>query len=103
LRLIKSFDMGPLDLLMHLLSFLFPAFAVGLAVALAGPLLVARQSGLRRWWAQAAINSVAGALVLVAGLAWWGVDGKMATYAALVVVIATSQWLFGRARRERKA
>jgi hypothetical protein len=41
--------------------------------------------------------------VLVAGLAWWGVDGKMATYAALVVVIATSQWLFGRARRERKA
>jgi hypothetical protein len=95
--------MGPLDLLVHLLSFLAPAVAVGLAVALAAPLLVAQQSGLRRWWAQAAINSVAGALVLVAGLAWWGVDGKMATYAALVVVIATSQWLFGRARRERKA
>jgi len=95
--------MGPLDLLIHLLSFLAPALAVGLAVALSAPLLVARQSGLRRWWAQAAINSVAGALVLVAGLAWWGVDGKIATYAALVVVIATCQWLCGRAWRGAKA
>jgi len=91
--------MGPLDLLIHLLSFLAPALALGVAVALAGPLLVARQPSLHRWWVHAAINSVAGALVLLAGLAWWGVDGKMATYAALVVVIATSQWLFHRAWR----
>jgi len=95
--------MGPSDLLIHLLSFLAPAVAVGLAVALAAPLLVGRQSGSRPWWAHAAINSVAGALVLVAGLAWWGVDGKIATYAALVVVIATCQWFFGRAWRGAKA
>jgi hypothetical protein len=30
---------------------------------------------------------------------WWGVDGKMATYAALVLVIATCQWLFSGAWR----
>lgn len=91
--------MGPLDLLIHLLSFLAPALGVALAVALAGPLLMPRQALARSWWAQAAINSVAGALVLGAGLWWWGVDGKMATYAALVVVIATCQWLFSRAWR----
>ena len=95
----KSFEMGPSDLLIHLLSFLAPAVGVALLVALAGPLLLPRQGSARSWWAQAAINSVAGALVLGAGLWWGGVDGKMATYAALVVVIATCQWLFGGARR----
>ena len=91
--------MGSLDLLIHLLSFVAPAVAVALAVALAGPLLMARKATRRPWWAQAAINSVAGAGVLAAGLWWWGVDGKMATYAALVVVIATCQWLFSGAWR----
>jgi hypothetical protein len=91
--------MDALDLLTHLLSFLAPAVAVGLAVALAGPLLTPRRASFRRWWAHAAINSLAGALVLAAGLWWWGVDGKMATYAALVAVTGTCQWLFSGARR----
>jgi hypothetical protein len=91
--------MGPLDLLIHLLSFLAPALAVALLVALAGPFLVARKAPGRRWWALAAINSVAGAAVLAAGLWWWGVDGKMATYATLVVVVASCQWFFGGMRR----
>ena len=34
---------------------------------------------------------------LAAGLWYFGVDGKMATYAALVVAIASCQWLSGRA------
>jgi hypothetical protein len=34
---------------------------------------------------------------LLAGLWYFGVDGKMATYAALVVAIAGCQWLSGRA------
>jgi hypothetical protein len=91
--------MGPTDLVLHLLSFLAPALGLGLLLALAGPLLLPGQASFRRWWAQAAINSIAGGLVLAAGLWWWGVDGKMATYAALVVVIATCQWLFGGAWR----
>jgi hypothetical protein len=95
--------MAPADLLVHLLSFLAPAIAVGLMVALAAPLLRGRQAGFRRWWVQAAINSIAGALVLAAGLWWWGVDGKMATYAALVVAIATCQWVFGRTARRPNA
>jgi hypothetical protein len=38
-------------------------------------------------------------VVLAAGLWWFGHDGKMATYAALAVAVATSQWLAGRAWR----
>ena len=91
--------MGLLDLLTHLLSFLAPAVAVALGVALAGPLVVGRKASARPWWAHAAINSLAGAGVLALGLWWWGTDGKMAAYAALVVVIATCQWLFSRAWR----
>jgi hypothetical protein len=49
------------------------------------------------WWLHVAINSIAGVAVLVAGLWYFGVDGKMATYAALVVAIAGCQWLSSRA------
>ncbi|MGH6625622.1 MAG: hypothetical protein ACRECD_03590, partial [Burkholderiaceae bacterium] len=48
------------------------------------------------WWMQFAINFVAGCAVLLAGLWWLGRDGKMSTYAVLVAVCATSQWLLLR-------
>jgi hypothetical protein len=99
LAFIKSLEMDRSDLLIHLLSFIAPALGVALLVALAGPLLVTPKARRRPWWAHAAINSVAGAAVLAAGMWWWGVDGKMATYAALVLVIATCQWLFSGAWR----
>jgi hypothetical protein len=91
--------MGPLDLLLHLLSFLGPAVAVSVMVALAGPLLMPGSQKIRSWWAYAAMNSVAGTGVLLAGLWFWGTDGKMATYAALVGVVASCQWLSSRAWR----
>ena len=43
-------------------------------------------------WAQAAINFIAGATVLAAGLILLGHDGKMLTYVMLVLAIAVSQW-----------
>ena len=89
--------MGPLDAFIHLLSFMAPAFAVALLVALASRLLVPMQPGARSWWVQAAINTIVGVMVLGAGLWFYGVDGKMATYAALTVAIATCQWLCARA------
>jgi hypothetical protein len=91
--------MAASDLLIHLLSFLAPALAVAVLVALAGPLFTTAQAKRRAWWTHAAINAVAGLGVLVAGLWWWGVDGKMTTYAALVVVVATCQWFFSAAWR----
>ena len=89
--------MGPLDTFFHLLSFVAPALAVAFLVALAGRLLLPHGLSPLSWWLRAAINCIAGVLVLAAGLWYFGVDGKMMTYAALVLVIATAQWLSGRA------
>ena len=36
---------------------------------------------------------------LAAGLRFFGHDGKMATYVALVAVVATCEWLIGKAWR----
>lgn len=91
--------MGPLNLFLHLLSFVAPAIAVALLVALAARLVTPRRSTSRSWWTQAAINSIVGVLVLAAGLWYFGVDGKMATYAALVVAVASCQWVCSRAWR----
>jgi hypothetical protein len=91
--------MDSLDLLLHLLSFLAPAAAVALLVAAASSLLVPRNQAAHSWRAQAAINFAAGAVILAAGLWWWGVDGKMATYGTMVAVIATCQWIGSRAWR----
>jgi hypothetical protein len=89
--------MGPLDLALHLLSFFAPAVAVAALVAGASRVFMSRGSETMSWWSQAAINIVVGGLVLAAGLWVFGVDGKMLTYAALVLAIASSQWLSSRA------
>ena len=91
--------MGPLDFLIHLSSFAAPAVAVALLVTLARPLVLPRGVERLGWWASFAINLVAGLAVLGAGLWYFGRDGKMATYAALVLAVATTQWLSGRAWR----
>jgi hypothetical protein len=87
--------MGPIDTFSHLLSFLAPAAAIACMVALAGRVMLPGQSRTLSWPTQAAINLVVGAVVLVAGLWYWGVDGKMGTYTLLAVAIGTCQWACG--------
>ena len=91
--------MNVLDLARHLLSFVAPAFVVAVLVALAGRIVLPRAGRPQRWWLSFALNFVAGVVVLAAGLWFFGRDGKMATYAALVLVVATTEWLIGRAWR----
>jgi hypothetical protein len=91
--------MGPFDLLIHLLNFAAPALAVALLVASFARFLMPGPLGAVSWWASIAINSIAGLAMSAAGLWHYGVDGKMATYAAVVVAVATSQWLLARAWR----
>jgi hypothetical protein len=91
--------LNPLDLARHLLSFIAPALAVAMVVSLAARLVLPRASGPKSWWVSFAIDFVAGVVVLAAGLWLFGRDGKMATYATLVAVVATCQWLIGRAWR----
>lgn len=91
--------MSLLGLLDHLLNFLAPAVVVGLMVAAMAPVLIKKARPNHSWLTQSAINSVACALALLGGLVIFGRDGKMATYAAMVLVCAGSQWLAAKAWR----
>lgn len=91
--------MGPLDLFLHLLSFAAPAVALALSLALAARVLLPRRPASYPWWGQAAINSIVGVGVLGAGLWHFGVDGKMVTYAVLVLAAAGCQWVLSRGWR----
>jgi hypothetical protein len=93
LRLLKPSTMGPLDLLNHLLNFVAPALVVGVLMVLASRFLYGKMPAATAAYAQAAINCVAGVLALVVGLVVFGRDGKMASYALMAIVIASSQWV----------
>lgn len=85
--------MGLLDLLNHLLNFVAPALVVGCLLAFVAPFFSKKRPAAPALLAQAAINTVAGIVALALALWFFGRDGKMAAYAALVVVCASSQWL----------
>jgi len=93
--------MGPLDALWHLLNLLLPAAGLGaIAAALSKLLWRAALRGVA-WRRLAAWASVAAGMALVAGLVLTGRDGRMATYAAMVLASAGALWWvgFGPGRR----
>lgn len=92
-------SMSLFQLFDHVLNFVAPAFCVGLVLALVVRLLSRRRPDASAWWVQALVNTGAGVLVLLGGLLLFGQDGRIATYAALVGVMGTVQWLFGRGGR----
>ena len=75
------------------------ALVVGLLVAIVAPVLMKKAHPNHSWLSQTAINSVAGLLALLLGLWFFGRDGKMASYAALVLACASSQWFAAKAWR----
>ena len=89
--------MGPLDLLNHLANFAAPALWMAVMVSLLAMIFVKKGAGAPGIRAQVAINLIVSLLTLVLGLWWFGRDGKMATYAAMAVACATSQWVMLRA------
>lgn len=91
--------MSPLDALWHLLNLFGPAVGVGMiAAGLAKALWRAELRSVPwRRLAQAAVAT--GMLVTLAGLVLFGQDGRMATYAALVVGCAASLGWVGFFRR----
>lgn len=83
------------QLTLHLLNFVLPALAMAALMPWAGRWVMRAQGALpvpRRM----AVHAVCGVVVLVAGLVVQGHDGEMATYAALVLVAATAEWLMHR-------
>lgn len=89
--------MGLLDLLLHLANFIAPALALALLLPLAGRLVYGRRPMTPAWWLQVLVNVLVGGLTLALGLWFFGRDGKMAAYGALIFTTASSQWLLSRA------
>jgi hypothetical protein len=82
-----------LDLFWHIANFVLPAIGVGALTAALCKLLWRRALARTAWFTLAWQASAAGLAVLVAGLVITGHDGRMITYAALVLVCALVPWL----------
>jgi len=88
--------MDPLALLNHLLNFMVPALWLAVLMTLAARFFMKKRPAALFLYAQAAINFIVSAAVLALGLWLWGDDGKMATYSAMALFCASSQWLMRR-------
>jgi hypothetical protein len=91
--------MGPIDGLWHVLNFFAPAVFVGTGAAAAAKLLWRRELAAAGWRRLAAWASAAAALALVGGLVVGERDGRMGTYAAMVLATALALWWAGFVRR----
>jgi hypothetical protein len=91
--------MGPLDALWHALNFLLPGLAVAAVAASLAKLVWRRELAAVPWHRLALWAALAGVAALVAGLVLFGRDGKMVTYAAVVMCAAAALWWAGFARR----
>lgn len=91
--------MGFFDTLFHLFGFAAPALALGLLMPLAARWALPRAPAAR-YRVQAAVVFAAGLAALAVGLVVFGRDGKMASYAGLVLATATAQWLLAGAWRK---
>jgi hypothetical protein len=87
--------MGLFDALWHLLNFFAAALVVGCLAATLTKLLWRRQMTGVSLTRLAAWACGAGALVTVGGLVVLGRDGRMATYAAMVLACALALWWAG--------
>ena len=78
----------------HLMGWLMPALVVAFLLWLGLLWRRGRRPSAGQPGRQLAWLSLLGVLVLLAGLAYFGRDGKMATYAALVLAQGTRAWRF---------
>jgi hypothetical protein len=85
--------MEALGLFWHLVDFVLPAALVGALSAAFCKGLWRRALARVPWFTLAWQSSAAGLAVLVLGLVLTGHDGKMGTYAALVVACALVPWI----------
>ena len=84
--------MDPLNLFWHLANFVLPAVGVGALTAALCKLMWRRSLARTPWFTLAWQASAAGLAVLIAGLVITGHDGRMVTYAGLVVACAAVPW-----------
>lgn len=84
----------------HLLNFMAPAALLAVLLVLLSRLFFgffkSKMPLAHTWWVQTAIVFIVNMVVLTAGLVFFGRDGKMATYTALVLGAAICQWVLLR-------
>ena len=85
--------MDALGLFWHIANFILPAFAVGALTAALCKAFWRRSLARTSWFTLAWQAGAAGLAVLVAGLVITGHDGRMITWAGLVVACAIVPWL----------
>ncbi|MDQ6627389.1 MAG: hypothetical protein M3Z29_02915 [Pseudomonadota bacterium] len=83
------------DALWHVANFVAPALATGFLAGAATKLLWRRELASVRWLRLGAWSSAAMLVVEVAGLLLFAHDGKMLTYAAMVLACAVALWWSG--------
>jgi hypothetical protein len=84
----------------HLLNFVAPAAVLAILLAfssrLFGQFLGSKRPTALSIWAQVAIIFIVNVCILICSLVLFGNDGKMATYAAMVLGSALCQWILLR-------
>jgi hypothetical protein len=91
--------MSPLDAFWHVVNFLAPALGVAALAAALAKLLWRRELAARPWLRLAGVGAAAGSAALVLGLLLLGQDGRMFSYAGLVLASAVALWWDGFLRR----
>ena len=86
-----------LQAVFHLVNFMLPALAMAVLMPLAGRWVMG--SGGSPWPWRVLWHGLSGVLVLAAGLWLQGQDGLMSTYAVLVLVAGSLEWLLHRGWR----
>lgn len=84
----------------HLLNLMAPAAVLALLLVLLSRVFsrfsTSKKPLTQSIYAQAALIFIVNVLVLAAGLVFFGNDGKVSTYAAMVLAAALCQWVMGR-------
>ncbi len=94
-------SVGPIDAFWHLANLFLPSLMLGALSAALAKLLWRRELGRVRWAPLAGAAAAAAALVALAGLIVFGRDGRIATYAAMVLACALALWWRGFLRPPR--
>ena len=91
--------MNHLTLINHFFNFVAPAFGLALLLVAGAHVFMRKAASSHGWLAPIALVFIVGSIVLGLGELLLGSDGRMLTYAALVVAAATAYGLLLRGGR----
>jgi hypothetical protein len=95
---------GAFDVIWHISNLFLPALLLGAVAASLAKLVWRKELAAVGWRRLAGPAAAASACTVVVGLLFFGRDGKMATYGAMVLACALTLWWqgFGPGRRQQR-